>query len=370
MEQTLPRIWRAWLCLCALLLVWSGTAAAQDLRVSARMSSGVIKLGSDARLIIEVRDAQAAGLGDLPKVEGLSIGPLGPSITGRTTEIANGRTKTSVQHTWSVPVTATQTGRYTIPPLEVRADGKATFTKPVQFEVVKDVEGEDFGWFTMDAPREVYAGQPFTLDLVVGFDKSLGVNVNYANITLPWYGALSGLVELPTPDAGQRAANQINLNGDQIISVESGGERERDGRTYTTLRWRKRYLASDPGVLELSTSHFEFGQIARSFFGFDPSQKKTMYKRLEPVSIRVLPVPEAGTTMSSALAPSFNAFGVLLLARGVSVENTLAFALALSGFTDFKNRSIAYRPVRISSMKSWLSSSVYDTPWREIDVTL
>ena len=108
MEQTLPRIWRAWLCLCALLLVWSGTAAAQDLRVSARMSSGVIKLGSDARLIIEVRDAQAAGLGDLPKVEGLSIGPLGPSITGRTTEIANGRTKTSVQHTWSVPVTATQ----------------------------------------------------------------------------------------------------------------------------------------------------------------------------------------------------------------------------------------------------------------------
>ena len=293
MERTMSGLWRAWWCVCAVLLVCSATAVAQELRVSARMSSGVIKLGSDARLIIEVRDAQAAGLGDLPKVEGLTIGPAGSPAIARTTEISNGRSKTSVQLTWSLPVVATQTGRFTIPSLEVRADGKATFTKPVQFEVVKDVEGEDFGWFTMDAPREVHAGQPFTLDLVVGFDKSLVANVNYANLTLPWYGALSGLIELPTPDAGQRASNQINLNGDQVISVENGGERERDGRTYTTLRWRKRYLASDPGVLELSTSHFEFGQIARSFFGLDPSQKKTMYKRLEPVSIRVLSVPEA-----------------------------------------------------------------------------
>ena len=279
---------------CAALALLCTLAAAQEGRATARMSSGVVKLGSDARLLVEVRDAQSAQLGELPQVDGLVLQPPGPPASLRSTEIANGRARTTTQLTWSVPVQASKPGRYTIPAIEVKTGGGALTTRPVVFEVVKDVEGEDFGWLTMDAPREVHAGQPFTLDILVGFDTTLTANINYANLTLPWYGAIGGMVELPVPDSGARAANQINLNGDQVISVEEGGERQRDGRVFRTLRWRRRFLASDPGTLELDTSHFEFGQMARSFFGLDPSQKKTMYKRLEPVSIKVLPVPEAG----------------------------------------------------------------------------
>lgn len=288
----------AWLrgaaLLCVLATLVCGLAGAQEARVAARISSGVVKLGSDARLLIEVRDAQSAQLGDLPQVEGLVLQPPGAPSSLRSTEVFNGRAKTTVQLTWSVPVVASKPGRYTIPAIEVRTPSGQLMTRPVVFEVVQDVEGEDFGWLTIDAPREVHAGQPFTLDILVGFDTTLVASINYANLTLPWYGTIGGMVELPLPDSGARAANQINLNGDQVISVEEGGERTRDGRAFRTLRWRRRFLASDPGVLELSTSHFEFGQMARSFFGLDPSQKKTMYKRLEPVAIKVLAVPEAG----------------------------------------------------------------------------
>ncbi len=285
--------WRLVLCaLCACLA--SSLALAQEARVVARMSSGVVKLGSEARLVVEVRDAVNARLGELPKVEGLSIGPAGPVSVVSTSEISGGRIKRSTQSTWSIPVRAAGPGRYTIPAFEVATDAGPLATRPATFEVVKDVEGEDFGWLTIDAPREVHAGEPFTLDIVVGFDTALASTVNYANLDLPWHGAVAGMVELASADQQGRSVNQISLNGDQIIAVEDAGTRQRGGRTFQTLRWRKRYLASDAGLLELSTSHFEFGQVARTFFGPDPSQKKTMYKRLDGFAIRVLPIPEEG----------------------------------------------------------------------------
>ncbi|MEY2746095.1 MAG: hypothetical protein RL112_1137 [Planctomycetota bacterium] len=287
------RALRLALCvLCACLA--SASLFAQEARVVARMSSGVVKLGSEARLVVEVRDAANPRLGELPKVDGLSIGPAGPASVVSSSEILGGRVKRSTQMTWSIPVRAAEPGRYAIQAFEVATDAGPLATRPVPFEVVKDVEGEDFGWLTIDAPREVHAGEPFTLDIVVGFDAALASTVNYANLDLPWHGAVAGMVELQGAEQSGRAVNQINLNGEQVIAVEDGGTRQRGGRTYQTLRWRKRYLASDAGQLELSTSHFEFGQIARSFFGLDPSQKKTMYKRLDGFAIRVLPIPEAG----------------------------------------------------------------------------
>lgn len=285
--------WRLLLCaLCALFS--SAPVIAQEARVVARMSSGVVKLGSEARLVVEVRDAANPRLGELPKVDGLAIGPVGPATAVSSSELAGGRFKRTTQLTWSIPVRAAAPGRYTIPAFEVATDTGALATRPATFEVVKDVEGEDFGWLTIDAPREVHAGEPFTLDIVVGFDAALASTVNYANLNLPWHGAVAGLVELASGDQQGRALSQIQLNGEQLIAVEDGGTRQRGGRTFQTLRWRKRCLASDPGRLELTTSHFEFGQVARSFFGLDPSQKKTMYKRLDGFEIRVLPIPEEG----------------------------------------------------------------------------
>lgn len=268
--------------------------------VRARLSTGVARLGAEVSLVVEIEGAQDAALGALPDVDGLRWGPVGPP--GRSIQTAfDGRRRTNlVKVSWDVPVAPTRTGTFTIPPIEVRVAGKSFSTPELALKVVEDMKGEDLGLFRIDAPKEVVEGQPFTLDLVFGYDTALGdigSQINYFNLSLPWLDQLPGILELdaPPPPSGAATVGPVVLNSRGTTNAERIPPVAEGGRTYLAMRIRKRYLATRSGALPFPTSHLEFGHVERGgIFDMGPAEKQTFYKRFPAFSIEVLELPEAG----------------------------------------------------------------------------
>jgi len=268
--------------------------------VRARLSTGVARLGSELSLVVEVEGAQEAALGALPRVEGLRLGPVGPP--GRSIQtIWDGRRRTTlVKVSWDVPVAPLRTGNFAIPPIQVDVGGRTLSTPELALKVVQDMQGEDLGYLRIEVPKEVVEGQPFTLDLVFGYDSALGEigsQINYFNLSLPWLDQLPGILELdaPPPTSGTASVGPVVLNSRGTTTAERIPPVVEGSRTMLALRIRKRYLATRSGPLHFPTSHLEFGQVTRGgIFDMGPAEKQTYYKRFPEFDVEVLELPETG----------------------------------------------------------------------------
>ena len=273
----------------------AGPAAAQRAAgpgVAARLSTGVVKLGGDVRLVIDVQDAARADVGPLPAVEGLRFGPLGGPSIEEGLSIGGGRRTVTRKLSWAVVIQPLAKGEYVIPPIPVRADGRDLATRELSLKVVEDMQGEELGLFELDAPDQVYEGQPFLVELRFGWDMGIDQAINYANLSLPWL-ELAGLVPLDAP-LPQGTPIQLNLNSRERINAEQLAPQASGERTFRSLRVRRRFLAGRPGRLEFATSHLEFGQVQEGgFFGTRPTERKTYFKRFPGFTLDVLALPEA-----------------------------------------------------------------------------
>jgi hypothetical protein len=279
---------------------FAGRAGAQSPAVvRARLSTGVARLGSEVSLVVEVEGSQDSAIGDLPSVDGLRLGPVGIPSLGVFESIDGRRRVRTVKRTWVVPVVPEHAGSFTIPPITVTADGRNLSTPELALKVVEDLKGEDLGWFRIDAPREIYEGQPFTVELRFGYDSALGEigeQINYINLSLPWLDQLPGLLELdlPAPASGAGWVEPVGLNSRGKTRAERLPPASENDRSFLLMRIRKRYLATRAGKLEFPTSHLEFGHVESGFFNFGSSEKHTFYKRFPAFAIDVLDQPEAG----------------------------------------------------------------------------
>ncbi len=159
--------------------------------------------------------------------------------------------------------------------------------------MVEDLQGEQLGKLEIHAPSTVIEGQPFTVELVFGWDTRL--DVNHANLSLPWYGELGGVVELdpPVPEAGTRLIDGVMINNDGKYRAEAlpNAKLEQQGE-FTQYRIRRRFLASRAGKLEFATSHLEFGKVRQDFL--IQRESKLYYKRFPDFAIDVIGLPEQG----------------------------------------------------------------------------
>jgi len=278
----------------ALMSLVSAPALAQNgVQVNARLSSGIVKLGSPAALVLEVEGASNVQVSEPPTVEGLRIGRAGSPSREDWMQFINGRRTSSTTFKWSFPITADKKGEFKIPPLEVTADGKLCRSNEVWLRVVEDLQGEQLGRFEIHAPSTVIEGQPFTVELLFGWDTR--ADVNRANLSLPWYGELGGVVELdpPVPEPGSKRVDGVMINNDGRYVAEAlpNTKVEQQGE-FTQLRIRRRFLASRAGKLEFATSHLEFGRVNEGFLV--QREARLYYKRFPDFAIDVIALPEAG----------------------------------------------------------------------------
>jgi len=268
--------------------------------VRARLSTGVVRLGAPVSLVVEVEGSQDAALGALPTVDGLRLGPVGPPGHSVQTMFDGRKRSTVIKLNWEIPIVPQRTGNFTIPPIEIAVAGKALPTPELALKVAEDMKGEDLGLFRIEAPKEVVEGQPFSLDLVFGYDSAMGEigsQINYFNLSLPWLDQLPGILELdaPPPASGGATVGPVVLNSRGTTIAERIPLIVEGGHTYLAMRIRKRYLATRSGALPFPTSHLEFGLVERGgIFDTGPAEKHTYYKRFPAFTIEVLELPETG----------------------------------------------------------------------------
>ncbi|MDF1797644.1 MAG: BatD family protein [Planctomycetota bacterium] len=264
-------------------------------RVSARLSTGIAKLGAPVELVVTVEGTVDAQLGSLPAVPGLRIGPAPGASTSQTMQSRNGRMVVERRVTWRIPVRAEAIGDFEIPAFEVVVEGRRYPTSALDLRVREDLVGAELGIMQVEfQPTRIVAGQPFDLILTFGWDANLAGKINHADLSLPWWGKLLGTVEVSGTgrQLGSRPVT-VNLNGRYQVEVEALGVQEVRGKPFEMFRLQKSYLATHAGTLELPTSHLEFGRMSQGGFFENPRPIEMYYVAAASSPLEVGTLPEA-----------------------------------------------------------------------------
>ncbi|MDP6540506.1 MAG: BatD family protein [Planctomycetota bacterium] len=269
-------------------------AAAQGApRVTAQLSTGVAKLGSTVSIEIAVAGVEDARLLGVPRVDGLAVeGVAGPSVSV-SQEWTNRRRTISRSISWRVVLRPAAVGEYTIPPIRLTADGDELLTRELTLKVVEDLHGMELGYLELvERPARVIEGQPFVIDLRLGWDQGIDQKVNMANLILPWWGELPGTLEVSTAATATRSKLiQVNLNSQGRIDVRDLGTLDVRGRPFRVLRLRRTFIATRPGPLAFPESFLEFGFVGSGFFD---TRKETYHVGFPAFELEVEPLPEKG----------------------------------------------------------------------------
>lgn len=283
------------------LAAWCPLAFAQSqARLSTRLTSGVVKLGGEVSIVATVENASFSDVRPLPAVDGLRLGPWSVPSVRSMRSVINGRVSQSDERTWTAPVRPERKGEFTIPPLEFNVDGTLTRSQTLVLNVVEDLKGEELGTFTLTASSaRVVEGEPFTVELLFGWDAALGDRINWANLSLAWWGELAGAMENdPPPSPPGASVVEIVLNSSETIRVEELPRRQVKNRPFRMFRLVRSFTPTRSGTLEFPTSWLEFARIeeAGDVFSFQRRRERveSYFVRSEPVRIEVIGLPESG----------------------------------------------------------------------------
>ncbi|MCZ6596193.1 MAG: BatD family protein [Planctomycetota bacterium] len=265
-------------------------------RVTAQLRSGVVRLGDRTALVIEVEGTRRARILALPEVDGLALGPLPAPSTGYFTSFVNGRISELNTVTWAIPVRPQREGQFDIPPIELEIEGKRVRTRGVNLKVVADLRGEELGFLEIRASSsKVVEGQPFSIEVRFGWDASLR-SINYADLSLPWWGQMPGTLELDSawpPPGAKVIQHSVTVNSATFVDVEEIEAVDVGGRPYRILRLVRHLVATRPGLIEFPQGFLDFGRIESRIFG---RREKTAshFVRWPEFYVEVVPLPEEG----------------------------------------------------------------------------
>jgi hypothetical protein len=282
---------RALVFLCVLGLLAGGATAQRrgEPVVSAQLSTGVARLGEAVSLSVVAENARQASIVRVPKVEGLALGrPAGP-YRSQHTQFVNGRMSERIETSWRIAIRAADEGTFEIPSIVLEVDGRRMKTRPVTLKVLRDLRGEDVGFFEIrPSSRKVVEGQPFTLELRFGWDGA--ASVNYANLSLPWWGALPGTIDLEGSELPQDS-DQVVVNDVERVRVERLRS-QGDGRV--VYRLVKSFLPVRSGSLELPTSFLEFGKVSEARLFSTQRKLASYFVPAAGFDLEVVPLPAEG----------------------------------------------------------------------------
>jgi len=322
----------AWLALSPGVAA-QGTSGGASLR--AYLTSGVVRLGDRVALVVTVENARSSELGTLPSVKGLGIGPVQPPAEQRSIVFLGARRQESVTRTWTIPLRPQETGLYAIPGFDVLVDGVARRTNELSLNVVRDLKGEELGYLEVRTSMpKVVVGQPFTIEVLFGFDLAITGTTDYANLSLAWWGSLPGLLEnaAPPPDPA-RARVQVVVNDREMVEVEQLPNRSLRGREFLQLRLVRSFTPTREGRIELPTSHFEFGRTVQSqdFFRTRREKGETYFVRAAEVALDVIPLPEQGRPLDFSGAIGQIAVRADATPRDVDAGDSIKFKVEWTG---------------------------------------
>lgn len=188
-------------------------------------------------------------------------------------------------------------------PRPTNPPGNATAAVPAEVRAFVALEA---------APTPCYVGQILTLRLRVGIDARFfaehGLQLFHRRLDLPVQVEVAWPAEpatLPLDDTDPAPTQGLSLAlGDAVLTATRAEDEVRDGRTYTVVTLARRFLPAQAGDLTLTlapdagVARLRFAHTTR--FEDDFVQGRVGVDRHEvtvesrPLTLRILPLPEAG----------------------------------------------------------------------------
>ncbi len=269
-----------------------------------------VVLRVDAGSASELRQLTAP---KLPVVDGLRL-TLGKPYSQQQSLFDGRRMIESNSVQWPIEIAPLRVGDFTIPAFDVPVGSGTEPTQPLTLRVVKDIEGGQFGYFTMRVePQRVYVHEPIRVRFDLGVDQSLQVTENQASngerylgieISAPWLADLDGA--LPVDAAAldrRRLMNLVHSDGrsKRLLPTEFADDGQHRGRRANSFRFERSFLPSRAGKLTIPATAMGFDaytgetRVVQDFvFSRREQVVKTYYVYAPAVVVEVVPLPDQG----------------------------------------------------------------------------
>ncbi len=354
---------------------------AQDTAVTVDVSPNPVGVDEQVSLTITVSSSSGGTeRPQLPKIPGLKL-VGGPSVSNRFQWI-NGQSSSSQSFTYIL--LPDREGTVVIPPIAVRAAGKTLQTQEITLKVVKESNSQG------QAPRR---RSPFSIFDDMGLDEESPLRDRTPHraevMTVAEVDKRSAFVgeqvtltykiltQLPIAQVGVKEIP--SLNGFWVEEIEvsknpAASNRVLNGKQYAEFIVKKQALfPTTGGTLRVLPSTFEL--VVRTSTGgfFSLGTQETVFRKTEPISIKVAPLPAEGRPgnftgavgnfkLDSALdrtnAETGDALNLKVTLSGTGNLKTVTdFSLPdLAGFKIYSSKSndqVAVRNDVLQGSKSW-----------------
>lgn len=258
-----------------LAALWLCCAATPTFHAS--LDRQVAPVGEPVTLDLSFTGGEPDQVPQIPSPPGLQITYLGPS---RQVIMVNGRISTTVTHKYTV--LGQQPGDYTLPAIQVRVNGQALSSQPLQLKIVRSDPRTQLAYLRLILPeREVFVGEAFTVEV----DLCLRDRIeNIANVQLSPL-QVESCTQLKQSRLPQRTERN-EFGQFTVIPV-----------VYTLVAARPGTLSVGPldcsFVAELAQENGRRDPFAGFGFGvFRFGETRPISLRADAKPIRVLPLPE------------------------------------------------------------------------------
>jgi hypothetical protein len=215
-----------------------------------------------------------------------------------------------------IRILATQTGNFAIPPLRVWGPEGIWQTDPLTFQVGLPTASEEIRLHQSSESRQVYVGEPFVVEVEWQFDSAITA-IHAVDLRLPWF-TQAGLKVHEPRTLSPLPGNDIGLpvSGTRVIAKVEG----------RSIRFQRIIVANEAGTMTLAPATllasrstrperagrggiFQYPAYFDNQFFNAPAQGhfERIFTRSEPITIEVLPLPEAGQPASfTGIVGAFN----------------------------------------------------------------
>ena len=335
--------------LLALLAVAFEVPAQEKLEIEGP-EPATIRLGDSAHALIRVEGRGADPRPPtLPKVDGLQL-ELGQREKSSFL-FSDGRTLTErVGVQYLLTLRPQRAGTFVVPPFTIWTGSREQSTRELRLEARKDMRGEELGWLEVTVePKRVYVHEPIRIHVDYGVQAGLRLvqdvynnRLRYFDIEVqaPWLFEFPGgePIELPVP---QGNLSLVVGNPRLLLQATYEANYERGGERWHHFSFDRAFLPTRLGKIDLSPPTLRYHVLQREgqqdIFGRGRGQlSDNLYVYGKPISIEVLPIPEAGRP-----TPYYGAVGRFTIDAAldkdtVSVGSSVKLTLTITGQGNFE----------------------------------